>query len=997
MNKTNICKSQVKGKMLSLCIVSALVGACPQQLFATQTVNTVTAAEDKANGVVVDNNGDPIIGASIVVKDSHEGAITNLDGRFSLVGVQGRILVVSYVGFQTQEVRATSNMRIVLQENTKALNEVVVVGYGTQRKEELTSSVMSVKSDKFIQGATTDAANLIRGKVAGLSVINTDGNPLSTAQIMLRGVTTLKSSAAPLIIIDGVPGALNDVSPNDIEQIDVLKDGSAAAIYGTRGTNGVIIITTKRSKGEMRPTIDVNSYISTQQITRKLDMMSASQYRQKVQEGVPGAIDHNASTNWLDEILQTPLNQTYSVSLKGGSSQTNYIASVDYTSNEGIVKRSNVNVLYPRMNVTHRMWGDLLKLEAQLSGYHRTYDIPYNNDVYNSAILYNPTFSVKNDDGTWNENGSNPMRFNPVALLEETKGENKDTKIKMYGKATLSPIQGLSLSLLGSKEIDNFFAGYYETMQHKSTTMDGRNGYASRTTARTQNDLLEITAQYNNRFGLNNVNALLGYSWNQYNYQYASMSNWEFPSDDFTYNNMGQGAALSKGRAGESSTQNMNKLVGWFGRINYNYANRYFLSASVRYEGSSKFGADHKWGTFPAVSAGWNLAGEDFMKPVEAVSTLKLRAGYGVTGTVPADPYMSLNRLSMGGYGYYRGEWINQLKPSGNANPDLRWEKKKELNVGLDFGFLQDRITGSIDFYRRTTDDLIWDYSVPVPPYVSTVITANAGTIRNTGLEVNLTAIPVQTKDFEWTTNVNFSTNSNKLVSLSNDEFIAGSYTDLNQLVAPIQQPSHRIEEGKSIGNFYGYKSVGVDENGHWLIEGADGQSKPIAQQDATDKQVIGNGLPDFYLNFNNTLRYKQFDLNVTMRGAFGFQILNSPEMFYGSPVGLGNGNVMNSAFEPKYGRALANDQELQYVSYFVQNGDYWKIDNVTLGWSPDLSRINWIQKLRLYASISNLATITGYKGIDPEVSVSGLTPGIDNLYRYPAARTYTLGISLTF
>lgn len=1000
MNKTKIRKGQMKSKMLSFCFVSALACAFPTQVSALQTnhSNGIGAADQKICGVVVDNNGDPIIGASVMVKDSQEGAITNLDGRFTLTGVQGKTLIISYVGFQTQEVSATANMRVVLQENTKALNEVVVVGYGTQRKEELTSSVMSVKSDKFIQGATNDAANLIRGKVAGLSVVNTDGNPLSTAQIMLRGVTTLMSSASPLIIIDGVPGTLNDVSPNDIEQIDVLKDGSAAAIYGTRGTNGVIIITTKRSKGEMQPTIDVNSYISTQQITRRLDMMTTSQYRQKVQEGVPGTIDGGADTNWLDEILQTPFNQTYSVSLKGGSSQTNYIASVDYTSNEGIVKRSNVNVLYPRINVTHRMWGDLLKLEAQVSGYHRTYELPFNSHVYNSAILYNPTYPVKNDDGTWNESGSYPgIRYNPVALLEETEGENKDTKIKMYGKATLNPVQGLTFSLLGSKEIDNFFAGYYETMQHSSTTMDGRNGYASRSTARTQNDLLEITAQYNNRFDEHSVNALLGYSWNQYNYQYASMNNWEFPSDDFTYNNMGQGAALSKGRAGMSSTQNQNKLVGWFGRINYNYANRYFLSASVRYEGSSKFGADHKWGTFPAVSAGWNIAGEDFMKNVEPVSTLKLRVGYGITGTAPASSYMSLNRLSLGGYGYYGGDWITQLKPSGNSNPNLRWEKKKELNLGIDFGFLNDRITGSVDFYRRTTDDLIWNYSVPVPPYVSTYITANAGTVRNTGLEVNVTAIPVQTKDFEWTTNVNFSTNSNKLVSLSNDEFIAGNYTDLNQIVAPIQQPSHRIEEGKAIGNFYGYKTVGVDENGHWLIEGADGQAKPIAQQDATDKQVIGNGLPDFYLNFNNTLRYKMFDLSVTMRGAFGYQILNSPEMFYGSPAGLGGANVLNSAFEEKYGKKLAYDQELQYVSYYVQDGDYWKIDNVTLGWMPTLKNISWIKKLRLYASISNLATFTGYNGIDPEVNVSGLTPGIDELYRYPASRTYTLGINLTF
>jgi len=567
----------------------------------------------------------------------------------------------------------------------------------------------------------------------------------------------------------------------------------------------------------------------------------------------------------------------------------------------------------------------------------------------------------------------------------------------MYGKATLTPISGLSFTALGSKEIDNFFGGYYETKQHPSNTINALNGFASRTTTRIQNDLLELTAQYTNRFNQHSINALAGYSWNNYNYQYAYMENRDFSTDDYTWNNMGQGAGLTKGTAAMGTTQNSNRLVGYFARANYNYADRYFLSASIRYEGSSKFGTDHKWGAFPAVSGAWNLANEAFMKHVKPVSTLKLRAGYGVTGTVPGSSYMSLSRLDMGGYGYYKGEWVNQLKPGGNSNPDLRWEKKKEFNVGLDFGFLGDRINGSIDYYHRTTDDLIWDYSVPVPPYVSGSITANAGTIRNTGLEVNLNLIPVMSKDFEWDSNINFSTNSNKLVSLSNDEYVAGSYFDVNTLVAPIQQNSHRVEQGQPIGNFYGYKSVGVDDNGHWLIEGADGNVKPIAEQNASDKKVIGNALPKWYLNFNNTVKYKWFDLSLTMRGAFGFQILNEPELFYGSPVALGNGNVLKSAFEPKYGKVLAADQSLQYVSYYVQDGDYWKIDNLTFGYSPNVKGIKWLQNLRIYASISNLATITGYKGIDPEVSVSGLAPGIDSQYRYPSARTYTLGINLTF
>ena len=959
----------------------------------------VVMAQSKVTGRVVDANGEPIIGASVTVKGTSTGAVSDLDGNFSLNSVNGNTIVVSYVGFVSQEValNGKSNVTVTLKEDLALLEEVVVVGYGTQRKEELTSSISSVKADQFIQGATTDAASMIRGKVAGLAITQADANPLSTAQISLRGVTTLSSSTQPLVIIDGVEGNINDVSPNDIDQIDVLKDGSAAAIYGTRGTNGVIIITTKRSQGEMKPTISINSYISTQKITKKLDMLTADEYRKLAASGTTGTVDAGGSSNWLDEILQTPFNQTYNISLKGGTKNTNYVASADYTSNEGIIRRSNVQVLYPRLHVTHRMWDNLLTIDAQIGGYQRSYDIPYNADIYNYAILYNPTYSVKNEDGTWNEHGSSPLRYNPVALLEETRGENRDTKLNMYAKATLNPMEGLTISVLGSRVLNNFFGGYYETQQHESTTMNGKNGYASRTTSRTQDDLFEATAQYNNRFGAHNVNALAGYSWKNHNYQYAFMDNFDFPSDDFTYNSMGQGKALSQGRAGESSNQNSSRLVGWFGRLNYNFADRYFLSASIRYEGSSKFGTDHKWGTFPAVSAGWTVSKENFMKDIKALSLLKVRAGYGVTGTEPGSSYMSLNSINLSGFGYYKGEWINLLKPSGNPNPDLRWEKKKELNIGLDFGFLDNRINGSIDFYRRTTDDLIWSYSVPMPPYVSSEITANAGTIRNSGIEVNVNFIPVQTKDFNWTSNVNFSTNSNKLVSLSNDKFIAGSYFDTNTLTAPIQQASHRTEEGGKIGNFYGFKSVGVDANGHWLVESADGSTISISEATAEDKKVIGNGLPKWYLNFNNTLNYKWFDLSITMRGAFGYQILNSPNMYLGSPNALGTGNVLATAFDPVMdGRALAYDQELNYVSYYLEDGDYWKIDNLTIGYTPNLKNISWIKNLRIYASISNLATITGYKGIDPEVNTSGLAPGIDPLSRYPSARTYTLGINLT-
>lgn len=1001
MKAINLSISQ--GRFFALCLCTSVMAASPMLLWGGENVETgiaVTQQQYVVSGTVKDVSGAPVIGASIKLKGSNSGTISDFNGHFSLRAASGSVLTVSYIGYESQDipVDGRKTLDVVLKENTRTLDDVVVVGYGTQRKEELTSSVASVKSDQFVQTTSTDASQLIRGQIAGLSIVSPDANPLSTSQISLRGATTLKSGTSPLILIDGIPGDLNSVSPNDIQQIDVLKDGSAAAIYGTRGTNGVILITTKESKGEMKPTIEVNSYLSFQKIVKRLPMLSADAYRQKAEEGIPGAADHGASTNWLDEIIQTPVKQTYSVNLKGGTRSTNYVASFDYTSNEGLIKRSKVETLYPRLNVTHRMFEDKLKIDAGLSAYIQKYGLPYNTNVYQSALIYNPTDPVKDKNGTWTEYPRD-LYYNPVALLEEADGDNHASNLRMHTAFTVTPIKGLDIKWLLSKEVYNSFSGYYETKRHRSTVVQNKNGYASRATAKRTNDMSEFTVSYSKLFNdSHSLNVLGGYSWLKYNYQTASMDNYNFPADDYTWNSMGTGTALKEGKANEATYQEESKLVGYFGRINYNYKSRYYLSMSIRYEGSSKFGSDHKWGTFPAFSVGWNLKEEAFLKNVKWLTFLKLRAGYGVTGTEPSSPYISLNSLNLGGYGYFNGEWINLLRASSNPNPDLRWEKKKETNIGIDFSFFNDRISGSVDYYNRKTEDLIWDYNVSVPPFISSTITANAGTIRNRGFEVALNFVPVETKDLTWTSGINFSTNTNKLLSLSGGKYSSSGYTDVGDTYAPIQQTTHRIQEGMALGNFYGYKSIDIDDTGHWIIEGADGNPKPISEQQPEDKKVLGNGIPKWYVNWNNSLRYKWFDLSITMRGAFGFQILNMPEMNYAIPVSLGTGNVMDKAFENVYGkRPLATDQEAQYVSYFVQNGDYWKIDNITLGWTPNIKPNKWIQGLRIYGSISNLATITGYSGLDPEVGVSGLTPGVDDMYRFPSARTFSIGINLKF
>ncbi|MDR1601196.1 MAG: TonB-dependent receptor [Tannerella sp.] len=962
----------------------------------------------RITGVVSDEHGEPVIGANIVEKGTVNGTVSDIDGRFSLEVPDNAILQISFIGYISQEISVLSatgggnSLLITLLEDAKALEEVVVIGYGTQRKGEVASAITSVKAENFIKVPSPDASKMIRGQVAGLAVVSHDANPLSTSQIMLRGITTLKASASPLVLIDGIPGDLMTVSPDDIEQIDVLKDGSAAAIYGTRGTNGVIIITTKNARGEMPTTVDVNAYLSTQQITRKLPFMTYDQYVDKVRQGKPGAIDNGGHVDWLDEVLQTPLTQVYNISLRGGSKTTNYVASFDYRSLEGIIKRSDNRMIYPRIEVTHRMFDNMLKINASVSGYQQRYfDASdgggYNTDVYKNAIMFNPTDPIKDENGVWTERSINGY-YNPLALLYEVDGENKATNMRMFADVIFTPIEGLDIKYLVSSNTYNQVRGFYQTQKHASTVKDGRNGFASRGTNLTTNDLAEFTVQYHKTLAKDHTFTLLGgYSWLKRNYQFYWMNNFNFPSDDYTYNSMGQGQALNDGRAGMGSEQTENTLIGYFGRLNYSYKGKYMLAASVRYEGSSKFGANHKWGTFPAVSAAWNIKGEGFMEDAALFSTLKLRAGFGVTGTEPSSPYMSLNTLSFGDYAYANGTWIKSIRPASNANPDLRWEKKEETNIGLDFGFFEDRLTGSIDFYNRDTKDLLWDYTVPSPPYLFSSMTANAGSMRNRGVEIAIQAVPVQTNDFRWVTNANFSTNKNTLLSLSNDQFISIGYSNQGSTGEPIQTYTHRIQEGEPIGNFFGFKTIDVDDKGYWIIEGEDGNPKPMAEQQPTDKQILGNGLPKYYLNWNNSVSYKNIDLGVTMRGAFGFQILNNSELFYAVPMQLSRGNLFQKAYEPVFGkRPLADDQELQYVSYFIEDGDYWKIDNVSLGYTFNFNS-KWVQRFRLYGTISNLLVLTGYSGIDPEVPISGLAPGHDDKWRYPAARTFTIGASFKF
>lgn len=964
-------------------------------------------AQQKVTGKVKDSSGEPVIGASVVVKGNNTmGTITDFDGNFMLDVPAKSVLVISYIGYVTQEVPTAgkNSLEIVLKEDTKTLDEVVVIGYGTQRKGDVTSSVASVKADNFVKGAVKDVGQLIQGKVAGLAITNPNGDPTGSTQIRLRGTNTIGgANTAPLVLIDGIPGELGTVAPEDVESVDVLKDGSAAAIYGTRGTNGVILITTKQAKGVDINQVEYNGYVSTSLIAKKLDMLNADEFRTLYPDQ-----DHGADTDWIDEISRTPVSHVHNLSLMGGNSKTNYIANLNYASRQGIMKKSDFESFQGRIEVTHRMFDDKLKLKFGLFGKKNQMESTTNGGsfrgwVYGQATRRNPTDPVRNEDGTWNENVSKFEYENPLALLYEAEGNVKKTQLRYNGNIVYNPIKDLTLSAVFSYIRDNMNRGYGETLNHISALRDGLAGWSSVGAYTKMEKLMELTAQYSKEIGAHKFTVLGGYSYNETDFEELWIDNYGFQDDYFCgWHNIGIGSALKDGKANIGSKKTPTNLIGFFGRATYSFKNRYLLMGALRYEGASQlWGTDNAWGLFPSVSVGWRITEEAFMKNQKIFDDLKLRVEYGVTGSQPKNPFLGVAMLKYGSYAFVNGNWIQTIVPASNPNPDLKWEEKKETNIGLDFVSWGGRLSGSIDYYNRDVDGLIYEYGVPTPPNLYNKTMANGGTMRNRGVEVLVTVVPVQNKDFEWSTTGTFSLNSNKLISLSGsifksdyDYFNTGTVEYSGQVA-----DSHRVQVGESIGNFYGFKVVDVDSEGRWIYEDRNGEL--VNYKDFThapeDKHVIGNGLPKWYAGWNNTLRYKNFDLNVTMRGAFGFQIINGGRMNYE--------NVKNSRFENRlksvndlvFGKhTLSSEVEPEFNSYYVENGDYWKIDNITLGYS--FGQVGkYIKSLRVYGSVLNALTITGYKGIDPEVSTDGLTPGYDTRDRYPSVRSFTFGVNVKF
>lgn len=997
-----IAKLMLKpSRVWSLHVGGALPTLAASETSSSPKVENVQQNEVTVKGVVKDANGEAIIGASVIEKgNAKNGTVTDIDGNYTLKVKRGATLTISYIGYISQE---TKGGNIILEEDLKSLNEVVVIGYGTQKKADVTSAVVSVKAEDFTKGNFNDAGDLIKGKVAGLTITRPSGDPGATTQISLRGIATVSGNAQPLVLVDGVPGSLSSVPPENIASIDVLKDASAAAIYGTRGAGGVIIITTKTGQREQRTEVTYNGYVSFSTWAKKADFMTSSDIR----AGKTTFNDEGYDTDWLDAISRVGVTQNHSISLSGGNAKTSYFGNFTYRKAEGVMKKTGNESMSVAFDMSHWMLNDMLKLNIKVNADQYQYDVNDATTIYRQAVIRNPTSPIWNEDGSYNE-GSLLQYWNPVSLQNEQSGKNKSQTVKMTGNLTFEPIKGWQTNLMLSKDQTINRGGNYYTSNHSLQGVNQKGSYsgsASQSGYTSEATYLELTSKFMKNFNnVHRLDALAGYSYSEDVYDDASMWNGNFPTDYFSYYNMGLGSKLTDGQASMSSSKNSSKLIGFFGRVSYGYADRYNILASLRYEGSSKFGDNHKWGAFPSVSLGWNIMNESFMKSTKSwLNNLKLRAGWGITGVIPGSSYLSLLRYSYNGGNYYRnGKWNKGLKAASNPNPDLKWETAREFNVGIDWSVFNDRLSGSFDYYNKKTSDMLYDYTVPSPPNLYTTTTANVGEMRNTGFELMIKGVPVQTKDWRWETQATLQHNSNKLLSLSNDLYQTDNTQWLQGVGDPVTQYTHRVAVGESLGQIWSLKAVGVSNQGLFLIENPKtGQCAEFYQEMRNDYdnwyEYMGSGIPKFTLGWNNTINYKDFDLSLQCNGQFGYKIINQQRVFYENNAHAYN--KLKSAADAIGGnRPLSGAQSQVVTSYYIEHGDYFKLSSLTLGYTYTPKKKTYIQNARLYGSVYNVFTITKYKGTDPELGSDNFwTAGVDDRDKYPTVRSFTIGLNVTF
>ena len=938
------------------------------------------------------------------MKGTTNGTITDLDGNYSLEveNAKNAVLQISFIGYNSLEeaVNGRNQIAIKLEPSVVNLGEVVAIGYGTQTRREITGSVANISEESFNKGVTRDASDLLQGKVAGLTITSGSGDVTRSSQIQLRGTSTLQNDQGPMIVIDGIPGGdMSTVSPSDIESISVLKDASSAAIYGSRAAGGVILITTKRGSGS-KTTINYDGYITASTVANKPDMLNASEWR-AANEALGNDISvfdsYDADTDWFDEMLRTGISQQHALSMSGGTSKSNYRASYTYMDRNGVARDNYMTRHSFRFQFQQRAINDRLRIGLTGSATLTDMRRPFADDY---ILAYNmpPVYPVYNEDGSYfTAANQNYDQGNPVQNQDLNYKKSSNNYFYGSGDVQFTIMDGLTTKVQLYKS--RFNSDYSEWQDPSTSRGYDNNGLAIRRNRLWDRNLLEWTANYNKAFGSeeqHKIDAIIGYSWenNLYADQYAEATN--FAVSSMGADNIQTGNTLKIGDV--TSSRNEYKLISFFARAHYSYQEKYMITATVRRDGSSKFGTNHKWGTFPSASVAWGISQESFMEDVKWVNDLKLRVGYGITGNQDGlQPYKSLDLYSASGTYYSNGSWPTAFELSQNANPDLKWEQTAMLNIGLDFTLFNSRLNGTIEWYDKRTSDMLYNYKVSTPTYVYNTIAANVGDMKNTGIEILLNLDVIRNKNFTWTTSLNLAHNKNEITKLSNDLYSTGQiYVGDPWIRGASDQTSHVLEVGYPVGQFYVLKCNGIDEEGHFIYEDLNGDGT-ISEADRT---YCGDAQPDLTYGWTNTFSWKNWDASIFFRGTIGNKVLNNPLAAYGNNTYLSGANAIDNE------DLLKLRENSQVSSYYIEDASFLRLDNMSIGYTFDTKKIDWLEKARVYVAAQNLFVITGYSGLDPEVENyrgeasdddAGLSPGIEPRNYMPKARSFTFGVNLTF
>lgn len=982
-------------------------------LFVIFGCQLMSAQQISIKGTVTDQSGEPLIGVSVTVPGTKIGAATDIDGNFGLTADAKAKLKFSYIGYLTIEeaVDGRSVINVVMKENSEVLSEVVVIGYGTMDKKELTSAISHVSEKDFLSVSSLDPSMMIQGKVPGVSITNTGaGDPNNQASIQIRGVSSRSAGLGPLIVIDGVPGGnLTNINPNDIASFDILKDGAASAIYGTRGSNGVILVTTKKGSKDGNTHTSYSGTFAWDKIVKELDMMNAQEYRDVRLGWGDRGVNLGGNIDWLDAVSRTGFTMQHTLTVSGGNERSNYRVSADYRDANGVDLRSNREEYGARASVMHTTKGGLFTISLNVAP-RIIYRDNADWSVFRNAIEANPTTPLmdpENPNQYYNFQGQ-VVGSNPVELQKLEKNHS-DTKLLDWDgtiKLNLLPLLSKNESANHNLSTQIMFADHQYSnndswFRPSTSTLainNGRDGEASRAYSKERQYVVEWLTNYSTRIAdKHNIKAMVGYSYQYSQYQGFNVENKDFPNDGLGADNMGSGElAKEEGEVLMGSYKNDAKLISFFGRVSYDYEGKYLFTASLRHEGSSKFGANHKWGDFPAVSAGWRISQESFMKDIEWINDLKIRGDYGVTGNQDFGSYNSLNTMSGFGYYFYNGKYYQVWGPGKNVNPDLRWEKGKNWNVGIDFSLFNNRFYGSLNYFNRRQQDLLGNYKVSVPPYLFDETFVNVGTMKNTGFEFDLGFNAVTTKDFTYNFNVIGTVMSNKFVDFSNSEYVGQDFYNMCGTEDPYPYYNlQRIEKGKPLGNFYMWKYAGITNGGEWLVYDKDGDIIRASQATDADRVVVGNGMPKFTMSTSHNFRYKNFDLALFFRGAFGFDLFNIHDFYYGTR------NFTGNLLKKAYGKNFDINPDANPVvsDYFLERGDYFKLDMLTLGYTLPTPKCRFLNRVRLYGTVKNVFTITKFSGVDPSTyQVNGLTPGGQGSRTYyPSTRQFIVGLQLDF